>query len=1087
MQAELGIRPVKTEEQKNEEMKKRAEQKASGKPGDNNEKEHDDDREMQAILTPAERSRKYYERAKAFYTQSGGSSLELEIVTRDVVAASAYSDDLKLYYFLAKIFKQNLDFSSCIYALRNALRLDITYKPARKMIAEVLLLKAREIMGEATLANQQLQQAKKIAKIVAAQREKQDKAREEAKVRAARVAASQKMLDILKDGPKSHSTGDNDAPMGDTSGLESPMSKPVADTRPSFKIPRKFDTHVNLLYKNARVHFDECLEYDRDNYNAILFKGVCHVQANELQEATDALVRAGHLINVQLKQRYPIKKSAFTSKSSIENSKQVLNALSDNIECSRGGDLRDDGATSAAVASAIGGPKADSDAAQAGLTAPDHEGTSYIYNETLEYESEEIAAESRVLTRKLAEVLILRAKIYWGQGLNESGNAEMRKASTIVSDHPEVKKFGLRSYVRAEKIYGLCLNKFRLGEFEEAYQLIQNAVTLSSQDIKLFIMQAKLQRNLGDVEAAFKSIQNATNLYQSAGDGTYEMKIPEEIIKETSLIFNDKALQCAASGDYDKSVALLNRAIQAEINLNKNNKVAEAMLAGLSVSDTNATLAAVGASRSDEPNETRGHGMGLLEVVDYRFLINRGDCLRAQHKYGLALIDYDAALASLKLRKMGASSGLEGARRQWNVTTRLSLTHYLVACDYFNENAYEDAERQLCLAVDYNPKVSEYYHARGRARYYIGRHQEAYEDFKATYALDPGNTEVILRLKQFEANHPGVVVSTTVEAAGMEGVSATKKPTEEGMTIEEARNNPGAVPPIPVSDDDTLTALLHATTARNLPLVAAQLKAQKAIRAAIPVRKLDGESGAPEDRLYGNEALARLNPGMTIAAVAAIDRDTKCNVVKSIMTTKPDVNKATVWTAVSNAKKSAQLVSKPAPGSRAAQEASSKEADDDLETVVSAGGTTRKVQKSYTVSGLKRFSQKQTAKALREGGLVKGVLTHHSDPFVLAYEAEQAARGEGNDGTRKASSAKSAITINITARPRHSKWSKKSSTNVDDGGVETFQSYDRMRDMVKETESGNWRVKLEKRKRPEKNSCMNYVWLLSHPPIVAMV
>ena len=79
MQAELGIRPAKTEEQKKQEKeKKRAVEEATGERKEKNDKEDKEDKEdkdekeMQAILTPAERSRKYYERAKAFYTQSGG-------------------------------------------------------------------------------------------------------------------------------------------------------------------------------------------------------------------------------------------------------------------------------------------------------------------------------------------------------------------------------------------------------------------------------------------------------------------------------------------------------------------------------------------------------------------------------------------------------------------------------------------------------------------------------------------------------------------------------------------------------------------------------------------------------------------------------------------------------------------------------------------------------------------------------------------------------------------------------------------------------------------------------------------------------
>ena len=208
---------------------------------------------------------------------------------------------------------------------------------------------------------------------------------------------------------------------------------------------------------------------------------------------------------------------------------------------------------------------------------------------------------------------------------------------------------------------------------------------------------------------------------------------------------------------------------------------------------------------------------------------------------------------------------------------------------------------------------------------------------------------------------------------------------EVGMTILEARGNThDAVPPIPVTDEDTLTALLHATKARNLPEIASQLRTQRAIRAALPIRRLEGETGDPKDRFYGHQALPLLNPNMTMSAITAIDRDRKTGIVQNILKTKPDTNKAVLWTALRNAKKSALLVSKPAPGSLAAQEAAARATnDDDLETVVSTGGTTtKKVPKSYTVSGLKRFSQKQTAKALKQGGLIRGVLTHENDPFV---------------------------------------------------------------------------------------------------------
>jgi tetratricopeptide (TPR) repeat protein len=1048
LQNELGGALGQTDEQVAKKTAEAEEEKEYGG------KEEGD--EMRAVLTPAERSTKFYERAKAFYTNCSGSSLELEIVTRDVVAASAYADDLKLYYFLAKVFKQNLDYSSAIYALRNALRVDSTYKPARKMIAEVLVLRGREIMGEATISNEKLQKAKKINRAVEARRVEQEEAKKVEKAKQARLKASQKIADVLNNKQEDKA---------EVRGEKEPNS-PVPHKEPeriNFQVPRKFEQYVNSQYKTARVHFDESLEYDRDNYSALTFKGVCLVQANELTEAMDTLVRAAHLVSVQLKNLYPVRKLRFNSQSAIESSKMVLTVLSSQGDRVAG----DDGEASAAASAAVGGPKSTEGAEHVATQAVDKDGTMYIYNESIEYESEEAAEESKVLTRKLAEISILRAKIYWGQGLNESGNEEMRKASSIVPSHPEIKKFGIRSYVRAEKVYNMCQKKFREGELEEAKNLITNAIALSSQDVKLYVMQAKIYRNLDDTEAAFASIQRATNLYQQASEGQYEMKVPEEIIKETNLVFNDKALVCAAAGEYDRSVGLLNRAILAEISLHRSNKLGDTigMLHTTHGGPEGGMVTDGGPASTSESIGGRG-GDFPLECVDFRFLLNRGDCLRAQRKFGLALIDYDAAMANLKLKRLGASSGVEGARRQWNVTTRLSLTHYLVACDYFNENAFEDAERQLTLAVEYNPKVSEYYQSRGRARYYTGRHQDAYDDFKACYALDPGNNDVLLRLKQFEANHPGVVVDTSVAAAGAPTGGVKKRPKEEGISLKEAKNDNRSIPAIPTTDGDRLASLLYAAQARSLPEVAAQLKAQREIKAAIPVRLLEGESGDPNERYYGNDALPHLNPNLTTAAVVAVDRDRKHTRVQSIMHSEVDSTKGTLWTAFTNAQKSAKLVSKPAPNAEHTGAALADD-DDDLESVESAGGTRRKKTKSYTVSGLKRFSQKRTAKALRNGGLIKGVITHQDDPFVKAYNAEQEARGVGPDGAP--SKGKLAITISVTSRPRPNKWRSGAGTGTDGGGVESYSSVDQQADLLNETKSGGWRLKLrEEQERKER-------------------
>lgn len=230
--------------------------------------------------------------------------------------------------------------------------------------------------------------------------------------------------------------------------------------------------------------------------------------------------------------------------------------------------------------------------------------------------------------------------------------------------------------------------------------------------------------------------------------------------------------------------------------------------------------------------------------------------------------------------------------------------------------------------------------------------------------------------------------------------------------------------------------------------------------------RLEGETGNSEDRLYGHDCLPLLQPNLTIAAVVAVDRDKKSRRVRQIIDTKYDATKGTLWTTFTNAQKSAKLVSKPAPNA----EHGNDDDDDDLETVVSVGGTARKKAKSYTVNGLKRWSRKQTEKALKGGGLIKGVITHSKDPYIMALEAENEAMadnggstGSGN-GTKKGGTNQPFV-INVTANSkRASKWggggSGASDTGDNGGGVESFESIDQRALLLQESKNGGWRQKL---------------------------
>eukprot|EP01034_Spumella_vulgaris_P040129 gene40129-49633_t len=58
-------------------------------------------------------------------------------------------------------------------------------------------------------------------------------------------------------------------------------------------------------------------------------------------------------------------------------------------------------------------------------------------------------------------------------------------------------------------------------------------------------------------------------------------------------------------------------------------------------------------------------------------------------------------------------------------------------CDYFNQSQFEQTELELDRAISHNPKVAEYFAVRGKARYYNGNFNKAFEDFKRVMELDP--------------------------------------------------------------------------------------------------------------------------------------------------------------------------------------------------------------------------------------------------------------------------------------------------------------------------------------------------------------
>ena len=260
--------------------------------------------------------------------------------------------------------------------------------------------------------------------------------------------------------------------------------------------------------------------------------------------------------------------------------------------------------------------------------------------------------------------------------------------------------------------------------------------------------------------------------------------MPEDIHIQTNLIFNDLALNYITEGAYEKAIVLINKIILSDQTVNKG-----------------------------------------LKQPDYRYYVNRGDCYRGLFKYETAIEDY---MLALKIEPFN-----------WDIKTKLSLSYYLIALNYFNkDNNYIDAEKCLSRAIFYNPKVAEYYTIRGRVRYYIGNYPGSYSDYKMSLQLNPENPTVIESLKQFN-----VTEDKEEDEQGKieDGATRRKKRKEKKDAIHSKsskskyRTEGGTnIEPVNVSEKNMIHTLLNPRSAKLLPDVIQQRKSQQLLTESRP-------------------------------------------------------------------------------------------------------------------------------------------------------------------------------------------------------------------------------------------------------------
>lgn len=150
--------------------------------------------------------------------------------------------------------------------------------------------------------------------------------------------------------------------------------------------------------------------------------------------------------------------------------------------------------------------------------------------------------------------------------------------------------------------------------------------------------------------------------------------------KQLILTYNDFAIYCYQRGYYDEAIVLLNKSIKGE----KTEK-------------------------------------GLY--------INRGDCFVKQGDLIFALADYQQAL------EMDTSS--------WETKCRVGVVHNELGIISYKDKNYQDALQHFSLAIDHNPKVSQFYVHRARARYMTHSLKGAQQDVLIALLLNPKNDEAV--------------------------------------------------------------------------------------------------------------------------------------------------------------------------------------------------------------------------------------------------------------------------------------------------------------------------------------------------------
>lgn len=319
-----------------------------------------------------------------------------------------------------------------------------------------------------------------------------------------------------------------------------------------------------------------------------------------------------------------------------------------------------------------------------------------------------------------AEQYILRAKIHWAMRLTEAGIKDMRTAEALDPTHVEVVSFTERMLVTTASLYQAATAAMSRGDVKIAIASLTSALRLTPNDCKLTITRAAAYRLHGNLQCALEDIENVAQEYSEAGR-QYESSSrrhqyePFELVRQRNLVLNELALSAASRGHHEEALSIMNRVIFAEQTL---------------------------VARRE------------CDAVNHRFYVNRGDCYHHLGKIDCATADFRKAY--------------EADSSDSDVRTRLSVSHYNVATELFNEGDFRQAHVEFSEAIKLNGNVARYFAGRGVASYHRQNFDAAAHDFREALRIDPTLDDVRTRLLQFDDKEATATSSNTFDLPSLD-------------------------------------------------------------------------------------------------------------------------------------------------------------------------------------------------------------------------------------------------------------------------------------------------------------------------------